>query len=567
MNDQAKAKQALEDAVRRSAYDPAFFCRFFLKHMFPSEMPAFHLGLLALLTKKVEWLMEYPDAHEFLLRHFRYSADPADPTSVELPVFRRNEEGQIVMVAGPHNNLIIPRGFSKTTLINGAMLYDCITDGTLFGVYISKSSPHSETQLGNIRIELETNELLRAAYGDVVPTRADVEKWQSDQLQLRNGAILVARGRGGQVRGLNYRARRPNKIVLDDVEDEESIATAVLRAKTEDWFYGSVEKAGQVMDGAVGESWAQEPLQIINAGTLLGPESLCMTLARDPKFNTVKFGAKLSQDPDDHSMLWGYKLSYETYTIERNRHQRIGKLAQFTRELDSAIRVSEDTIFPSIFIYQPTSRADLVHVSQALDPAISDQPGRDHAAIVVAGRRASDGALWFLDEWGGLGKTPSEKINMFFEMHVKWQTTHNGIEAQQYQAALIHIAREEMARRRYFFSITPIVQGSTVRKDDRIVGVMSPRYMNGYIRHLRPLPNLEGNLIDWPNGKKDYADAASMALTLLGESAGLVIPEEERNLGEYEPLPNVLPPAYRTVSTHIVGGGISDARFRNRYPR
>jgi hypothetical protein len=150
-NDAQKRRQIIIDAVEKSAYDPHFFLRFFLSHWFPSDMPPFHLGLLALLTRKVEWLNDYPYAHEFLLNYFKYSADPNDPTSVRLPVFRKNEAGKIIMVAGEHNNEIIPRGFSKTTLINGVSIYDALTDGTTFLVYISKASDHAETQLGNIR--------------------------------------------------------------------------------------------------------------------------------------------------------------------------------------------------------------------------------------------------------------------------------------------------------------------------------------------------------------------------------------------------------------------------------
>jgi hypothetical protein len=560
------SQQILEEAVAHSAYDPAFFLRFFLSKWFPTPLAPFQLGLVALVTRKVQFLNDYPAAHDFLLNEFFYAADPSDPTSTKLPVFQLNEEGKLIMIAGDNNNFIIPRGYSKTTLLNGLNLYDCTTDGTVFGVYISATATHAETQLGNIRFELEGNELLRAAYGNVVPTKSDAEKWSSDQLQLRNGAILVARGRGGQVRGLNFQARRPNKILLDDVEDEDSIATGVLRVKTERWFYAAVSPAGNEMDGAQAAGVAQQPLMITNLGTLLGPECLMMTLAKDPQYNTVKFGAKLNlEDVDDEKMLWPYKMSHERYLKQRARYQKLGKLAEFTRENDSSIRVSDDTIFPAVFIYQPTLRSDLVHVSQALDPAISEQPGRDHAAIVVAGRRASDGALWFLDEWGGLGKTPREKVDEFFNMQLKWNTTHNGIEAQQYQASLIFLMREEMARRQYFFSITPIVQGSKVRKEDRIVGTLSPRYMNGYIRHLRHLPNLEGNLADWPNGKKDYADAASMALSLLGESAGLVVPDEERGKGEYAPLEPVLPSLYESSTGFITRRVGFDAVRSGRY--
>lgn len=565
----AAAKTALAEAVRKSAYDPAFFLRFFLRHWFPSPLPPFHLGILALITKKVEWLNDpiYADAHDFLLNEFKYTADPRDATGVPLPVFRRNSDGLIAMVSGDHNNIIVPRGFSKTTLTNGANIYDVITDGGTFCVYISKSADHAEMQLQNIKIELETNQLLRAAYGDQVPTRADVEKWQADQLQLKNGAILVARGKGGQVRGLNYRARRPNKIVLDDVEDDGLVASTTERLKTENWFYSAVEKAGVEMDGAKGEDWAQQPLQIINLGTLLGSQCLMMTLSLDPKFNTVRFGAKLKlEDPADQQMLWAYKMPYENYQQERTRHARIGKLSQFTREIDSSIRVADDTIFPSKFIYEPALRADLALVSIFCDPAISDQPDRDHTAIIVAGRRTNDGALWILDEWGGVGKTPSETIEAYFELHAKWQCNLAAFEAQAFQKVLRYLLREEMARRRHWFVAQEVVRGNKIAKDDRIVGMLSPRYLTGFLRHLRPFEGLESNIADWPNGKKDYADAAASALTLLGESGALVIPEEEREKGEYEPLQEALPPAYRAVSNYIVKGSPKADRLRTRYP-
>lgn len=563
-----KTKLLLREAVERSANDPGYFCRFFFLHWFPSEMPPFHLGVLALRTRKVDWLNApfYSNAIPFLLEHFKYAADPNDPTSIELPVFRMNDAGKLVMVCDDYLNIIWPRGFSKTTLMNAANIYDCVTDGTTFCVYISKSAEHAEMQLGNIKIELETNELLRAAYSNLVPTRADTEKWQADQIQLLNGAILVARGKGGQVRGLNYRARRPNRIMLDDVEDDGLVESPTERAKTEKWFYSAVEKAGQVMEGAKDEEWAQQPLRIMNLGTLLGSQCLMMTLAKDPKFNTVKFGAKLVyDDPNDTRMLWPFKMPYSYYQTERARHQRIGKLAEFTREVDSAIRVADDTIFPNQFIYEFTTRASLAEVAIFLDPAISDAIDADHAAITVAGRRESDGALWCLDEWGGTGKSPREKVDAFFEHHIKWQCTRAGIESQAYQKSLIYMMREEMAQKRYWFVISAVNRGSKENKSRRILGLLSPRYMNGMIRHLRPFTGLESNISDWPNGKKDYADSFASALTLLGESGALVIPQDERMKGDYAPLPNVLPPVYNSVSNYIVRGKTA-TRLATRYP-
>jgi hypothetical protein len=563
-----KTKKLVADAVLKSTEDPGFFCRYFLPHWFPSQMPAFHLGILALRTKKIDWLNDplYEDAIEFLLNEFKYAADPRDPTSTQLPVFLMGEDDKLIMVCDDYLNLILPRGFSKTTLMNAVNLYDCLTDGTTFCVYISKSAEHAEMQLGNIKLELETNHLLRLGYGNLVPNRAAPEKWQADQIQLLNGAILVARGKGGQVRGLNYRARRPNKIMLDDVEDDGTAESPTERAKTERWFYSAVEKAGQVMEGAKDEAWAQQPLTIMNLGTLLGAKCLMMTLTVDPKFNTVKFGAKLKVgEPADQTMLWSYKYPYEFYQKERARHANIGKLAEFTRELDSSIRVTDDDKFPNQFIYEPVNRADLAEVSMFCDPAISEEADADDAAIVIAGRRLRDGALFFLDEWGGQGKTPREIIDKMFELHRRWQVTHTGIEAQAYQKALIYIAREEMALKRYWFIMEAVTRGSKENKDRRILGLLSPRYKNGILRHLRPLNKLEGNILDWPNGGKDYADAGASALALLNETAAMVIPEAERSKGDYAPLQTALPPAFATVNGIMVRNS-SSTRMATRYP-
>lgn len=561
---QAAVTQLLRDAVIEGSSDPAYWLRFFLPHWFPTPLPPVHLGIAALITRKVSWLKKYPDSHAFLATYFRYMADPNDPESLQLPVFQFDEDGSIRMVAGMNNNIIMPRGFSKTTLYNGLQLCDAVTDPHTFSVYISESSGHAQTQLGNIRAEIETNERIRAAYGNLVPTRSDTEKWAADQLQLTSGAVLVARGRGSQIRGINFRARRPNKILLDDVEDKESVSTADQRQKTLDWFYNSVLPAGNDMSGAaIGQG--QDPLQVSILGTLLGSETLITRVAEDPTFNTVRFGARVTEQLEnltDQDMLWPYKLSAADYMAKRRQWASVGQLNGFSLEYDSTVRNEEDAKFKKSFIhYMPVQRSDLIQVAQALDPAISDQPGRDHTALVVAGRRA-DGAIWFLDEWGGLGKTPREKIDMFFEMYERWQCTHTGIEAVAYQKALIYLMQEEMARRQLFFNVQPILQGSAVRKDDRIVGILAPRYSNGYIKHRRPLPMLETQLLDFPNGKKDFPDAAAMACQLLGETSMFAMPGDAITHDMYQPLDNALPAVYDSGNFLFDGG--ADA-FNDRY--
>jgi hypothetical protein len=523
-------RNLLKNAVERSAADPAYFLRFFLPVWFPAEMPAFHLGLLVLMTGKIAWLNQpqYKKHHAFLLEHFDYQPDPADLAAKPLPVFQLSPEGRLLYHPPKKNiNQIIPRGFSKTTLLKGVLLYEALTNPRTFAVLISETVGHSETQVSDIKLELEVNKNLILGYGNQVPTRTEAGKWTSGELHLKNGAILLSRGRGGQVRGITQNGRRPNIIGCDDIEDEESVATQTQLDKTKSWMYQSVIPAGQIMHGATGEDWAQDPLRIYNLGTLLGPQCLCHSIASDPEFSTIRFGAKLG---DDNQMLWDYKMPLEVYNSMRSRWQRQGQLAGFCREYDSTIRIGDETLFPSQFIYEPVARDSLAQVAIAMDPAISSSKRACHLAIIVAGRRESDGALWLLEEWGGIGVTPTEALNKFFELHRKWACDKAGIEAVQYQAALLPLLREQMAKTQYFFHCLPIRHGSADNKQARIVGTLSPRYSNGYLRHLRPLPSYEGNLADWPGGLIDYADAAAMALGLLGETAML------RGEGEMEPM-------------------------------
>lgn len=552
MSQGSVSAKLLREAVLEGAEDPVFWLRFFLPEWFPTPLPPVHIGLAAIVTRKVSFLEKYPEAHEFLFEHFRYSADPQDDQASMLPIFQRDNEGRIVMVAGANSAFIMPRGFSKTTLLNGLNLEEAVTDPSTFCIYTSESGGHAETQLANIRTALETNELLRAAYGDLVPTRADSQKWTSTQLHMLNGAVLVAKGRGAQIRGTNIQARRPNRILLDDVEDEESVSTVDQRKKTMDWFYRSVMPAGREMSGANGHG---DGLQITLLGTLLGSETLLTEVSRDPTFNTVRFGATLTDDLEnltDAQMLWPYKMNTQDYLRKRRQYSEVGKLSAFCLEFDSTVRNTEDAPFQrSMFYYEPLRASQVAQLAIAMDPAISDTPGRDHTAIVVSARRR-DGVLWVLDVWGGLGIKPREKIDKFFELWEQWSkwagmAARAGIEAQAYQRALIHLLQEEMAKRQHFFHVEAIIQGTDhtkmISKDQRILGILAPRYYSGYVKHFRRFGQLETQLLDFPNGKKDYADAEAMSFKLLGETQMLAAPADSIvTRDQYEALDPALPP-------------------------
>jgi len=404
---------------------------------------------------------------------------------------------------------------------------------TDFLVYLSETATHAEMQLDNLKRQFETNELLLQVFGRKKPERSASEHWSQWLIETTDGVVAVAKGRGGQVRGLNHKAKRPTDIVFDDVEDKDSVRTDDQRDKARTWLKADVEPALPQI-GAEG--------QIIGLGTIIHHESLLLSLAKDPEWITIRFGAV---DPDG-DMLWDQYMTKPQFESKKRSFQRIGKLADFNMEFQSSVKSDGDGAkFPSVFTYKAEHFSEFPGRAIAFDPAISDKKGSDFASIAVVGMKPN-GIISVLDIWMDQSGDPRKHIDKFFEMHFFYNCTAHGIEAIAYQRALIHLMKEEMFRKgkefgpKAYFEITPIMHGR-MGKRERVEGVLSTRYKAGYITHQRVFPQYEEQLMDWPNGKKDGPDAVAMAVTLLDPLAAYAFDpgEDGENNLEKDSMPSL----------------------------
>jgi phage terminase large subunit-like protein len=241
-------------------------------------------------------------------------------------------------------------------------------------------------------------------------------------------------------------------------------------------------------------------------------------------------------------------MSEEEWLKKRESFKRQGLLEAFYMEYQSSIHVDADSrkFKPEDWRVVPRERGDLVSVAMAIDPAISQRKGADYCVIAVVGM-TQRGIVHVLDIWAQVGASPRDQVDAYFMLHFKWWVDLHGVESVAYQAALIHLLTEEMARQsktfgsRAYFAITPILHGPGTRKDARIEGILAPRYAAGYITHHRRFPDLESEALDWPNGKKDHLDAVAMAVGLLDPVATFAGPEEDVLLspGDYKEIVEV----------------------------
>jgi len=148
------------------------------------------------------------------------------------------------------------RGLGKTTIAQCVVVMLMLQGHLRFPVFIGKNGPEARGALEEIKDELSGNDLLAEDYPEVcapiralegAPQRAAQQtvdgvrtriRWKEDHIVLptvkgskASGAILVARGIDGSIRGMKKRGRRPDFVLVDDPDSEESAESATETAK------------------------------------------------------------------------------------------------------------------------------------------------------------------------------------------------------------------------------------------------------------------------------------------------------------------------------------------------
>jgi hypothetical protein len=478
--------------------DPVLFCREFLSHLFPSPIPWFHRALLSVLTGRTAFLHKYGELDK-IISNFVYET-PQGPK----PLFGLGPDGVVELYWRKYLQIMMPRSFSKTTIAGIAMtLYDIVYENFKVGVYVSETSSQAEMQLDNVKRELSENPKFIQIFGDLKPEIRDAEKWNAKVFETTRGIALYARGSGSQIRGLNHRGVRPQKIIVDDVEDRESVKTELQRRKTRQWFYGDLMPALQTIgDG-----------QIVALGTLLHPDALLRRLQDDEQWSVVKLTIRAR----DGSYLWPQAIDEKKEAQLKRSYARVGELPTFYLEYYNEARAEETSGFrQSNFRYgRPAPEEVIVATSTYMDPAISKNQTADQCVIVTV-RQNNKGWIYVSAGWGKRGATVDEMLDEYFRQHNLFKSRFNGVESNAFQAALVHEIRKQMFARRTYFEVTPVHNAR--RKSERIRGVLQARFASHYIFFEESLPELETQLLDYDPDRDqhdDWPDALAGAIQLL----------------------------------------------------
>lgn len=406
-----------------------------------------------------------------------------------------------------------PRGHAKSTLTGFFYLMHQILFRKKRNVVLVSSTEDLAIRfLRDVKAELETNRQLIWLFGD-----QRTEKWSEKEIQLQNGARVVAKGRGGQLRGLKERGTRPDLIILDDLEDGELVRSDLRRMDLEDWFNGDVLPT---LDPGVG--------QVIVVGTVLHMDSLLNRLM-DPKlypdFVSRRYSAIIDSD-EGPVPLWPERFPMELLEQIKGSAMSRGQLSTFYMEYMNDPVPSEGAAFKE----EMFSYFDSIPLSPFADfsrEMFVDLGGggasrdADPTAMVVVVTDRSAGTMYVDDIVNRRFGTDSKQlVDSVIATAERNRCTRVVVEKTMASNVLSSTLDREAVRRRCQFRVEYVTpnRGTADRRGKmsdgkyQRIAQMEAAVRTGEIRFRRWMTELVAQLVRFPNAQHDdLADALAYA--------------------------------------------------------
>lgn len=352
-------------------------------------------------------------------------------------------------------------------------------------VYIASSLEKAKTHFRNLKAELLSHPLLLHLMNVLRDTETEFEY---QDLTSDSFVLIQVYGAGQNLRGIRYRERRPDIVIVDDVESLESSMSETQRQKLKEWFFADVMPLS-----------AQARFFVI--GTVLHQDSLLNSLINDPPagFTVIKRAIL-----EDGKPTWSAKFPLERVLQLKEDFRKQGLLHRFYTEYMNEPIAEETQIFKqSYFRYYDPKSLDVssLNVFTTVDLAISQKQEADYTAVVTVGVSSSN--EWYVLDVDYGRYTPDQQIEAIFRAVQKWRPLVVGIETVAYQKALMHYLVKEQTSRNFFFRVKEL---TAERKKELRISTLSARYASGTVYHPNSAPwlaELEGELLMFPRGKHD----------------------------------------------------------------
>jgi hypothetical protein len=388
------------------------------------------------------------------------------------------------------------RGSAKTTLaeevLTLAPIINFPNNPAHNFLIIGSSETRAAERLEAVKHELTTNEVLLQTFGDY---KGDT--WTNTRITLKNNVCIQALGQDQSMRGTKYLSWRPDFILLDDIEEEEHVATPEARLKFLKRFLAKILPA-----------FARSCRVRMNA-TPLDAEALAVTLSKSPEWMTKTYPIKYMD-----SATGAWRATWEAAfplsridKIEKDLASK-GQLAIFEREYMVQAVAAHDALFKDEdFQYEARPRT-FQAIYAMYDPARSVNKASAHTGKAVWSWEGNKLLVW---ECTGEFWKPDEIIRDALQTSEKYDPILVGFEEDGLNEFLMQPLRTAATKVEHPFPFSP---------------VRAPRSKIDFIRGLQPFfaahevvfmgnaPDfavLTAQLKNFPTGRIDAPNALAYA--------------------------------------------------------
>jgi hypothetical protein len=338
-----------------------------------------------------------------------------------------------------------------------------------------------------IRNVIEFNEPFAKFYGLEVGS-----KWTDSWIEIIHTKLemkinLVAVGMTGQIRGINLDSYRPDFLIADDPDDEETTGTELQIRKTDQRYFGALSKSM----ASPGE--APHAKQIL-LQTPLADKDLISKACADPSVKVIE----ISCFDDEQMSTWEKAFPTKYLRKEKQRHIDKGILPIWLSEMEVKLVTDENSKF-KLEWFKKTSWDRLPPKLRCflwIDPVpppsdrelANNLEDKDYEAFCVVGHYA--GKLYGIEARAMRGHDPSWTLKTFWELMDRWNIVKAGVESINYQRTLKWLIEKSMQeRRRYVEIVDKYGHGLDRRKKAyRIVDGIKDPAVNGQVYLCDELP-------------------------------------------------------------------------------
>lgn len=199
---------------------------------------------------------------------------------------------------------------------------------------------------------------------------------------------------------------------------------------------------------------------------------------------------------DDGSLFFPEKLTQE---FLESAKRTMGSYIFANQYLNEIIPLEKQTFKRDWFKYYeslPTKFTTFIHI----DPALSEADGSDYTGVTVVHVDISKN--WYVPFARRYQITPTETINLIFELNRQFKPNIIGIESVAYQKALLYFLDEEMRRRNTILPVKDVMPPTNRTKQSRILSLV-PRFEWGHVWLNKGLTDLELELLKFPRASHD----------------------------------------------------------------